>query len=366
MSLSIAFIRIFYILLSILLFTSYTTANTPADGSLVLNAIVGALGGLAFSLTSLLFERLITQANLKAFMVISLGVFFGYLLGQGITAVFDRTIAGTTLAISEHSIGLIRTGIYLFSIFLATILTAKASDELYVSLPFIRFKPTVQKKKDILIDSSILSDPRIIDLCSSGILDHHLILPRFVLKDLNVQLESPDEPIRNRARRCLDVVKKLESNAALDLRFSDTDFTDAKDMMSKFVRLARLLDANILTADLNRVQQASIEGIRIINIHILSNALKPLTQTGEYITIKVQRYGKEPRQGVGYLDDGTMVVVNGGAEFIGENIKAQVLSVKHTSSGRMIFCNAFEDEDNDSLVGAVAEMESQHKNYFSL
>src|ERR1044072_7233269 len=113
------------------------------------------------------------------------------------------------------------------------------------------------------------------------------------------------------------------------------------------------MNTNIITSDINRIQQASIEGVRIINIHLLSNALKPLTQAGEFINIKIQRYGKEPRQGVGYLDDGTMVVVNGGAEFIGETIKAQVLSVKHTSSGRMIFCNAAEegsllsDEDHD-------------------
>ena len=92
---------------------------------------------------------------------------------------------------------------------------------------------------------------------------------------------------------------------------------------------------------------ASIEGIRIINIHSLSNALKPLMQAGEFIKIKMQRYGKEPRQGVGYLDDGTMVVVNGGGNYIGETIDAKVLSVKHTTSGRMIFCNAIDEENFD-------------------
>jgi uncharacterized protein YacL len=116
-----------------------------------------------------------------------------------------------------------------------------------------------------------------------------------------------------------------------------------KDPMTKLIRLARFLDANIITSDINRIQQSSHEGVSIINIHMLSNALKPITQTGEFINIKIQRYGKEPRQGVGYLEDGTMVVVNGGAEYIGETIKAQVLSVKHTTSGRMIFCNTSEE-----------------------
>jgi uncharacterized protein YacL len=96
--------------------------------------------------------------------------------------------------------------------------------------------------------------------------------------------------------------------------------------------------------------------------------LKPITQTGEFINIKIQRYGKEPRQGVGYLDDGTMVVINGGAEFIGETIKAQVLSVKHTSSGRMIFCNAAEEGvfSEHQIAQTVADMETSHKNYFAL
>ena len=159
---------------------------------------------------------------------------------------------------------------------------------------------------------------------------------------------------KNKARRCLDVIKKLESVPALEIKINDTDFPDVKEMQGKLIRLARLLDANLLTADINRIQMASIEGIRVINMHALSNALKPLMQAGEYIKIKIQRYGKEPRQGVGYLDDGTMVVVNGGGNYIGETIEAKVLSVKHTTSGRMIFCNAVDDE------GVSYEDEDEH------
>ena len=157
---------------------------------------------------------------------------------------------------------------------------------------------------------------------------------------------------KTKARRCLEVIKKMEQLSHLGLRFNDTDFPEVKDTTSKFIRLARLIDGNVLTADISRVQMASIEGVQIINLHSLSNALKPLMETGEMVKIKVQRYGKEPRQGVGYLDDGTMVVINGGGNFIGEVIDAQVLSVKHTSSGRMIFCNAFEaglEEQNDDV-----------------
>ena len=223
-------------------------------------------------------------------------------------------------------------------------MTLRASDELYVSIPFVKFTPTAQKKKDLIIDSSVLADARIIDLAASGLIDHHLILPRFLLKDLYAQSEISDEMARNKAKRSLEVVKKLEQLPSLEMRYNDTDFPEVKDTMSKLIRLARLLDGNILTADISRVQISAIEGIKIINIHALSNALKPLMQAGEHIKIKIQRFGKESRQGVGYLEDGTMVVVNGGGAFIGEMIDALVLSVKHTTSGRMIFCNALDEE----------------------
>jgi uncharacterized protein YacL len=169
-------------------------------------------------------------------------------------------------------------------------------------------------------------------------------LARFLIKELYSQAENPDEMVRARARRSLEVIKKLENMPDLALRYNDTDFPEVRDVNSKLIRLARLVDANLLTADISRVQISTMEGVRVINVHSLSNSLKPLTQAGEFIKVKVQRFGKEPRQGVGYLEDGTMVVVNGGGDHIGATINARVLSVKHTASGRMIFCNAFDEE----------------------
>ncbi|MBS0627229.1 MAG: hypothetical protein JSS09_03345 [Verrucomicrobia bacterium] len=235
-------------------------------------------------------------------------------------------------------------------------MTLKTSDELYVSIPFIRFAPTTQKKKDLILDGSVLADTRLIDVVNTGLLDRQLIVPRFLIKEAYAQSEIEDESTRNKAKKILDVVKKLELTNHLDLRFSETDFPDIKDIQSKFIRLARLLDANILSADLSKVQTPSLEGIRIINLHSLSSALKPLTQTGEFIRIKVQRHGKEPRQGVGYLEDGTMVVINGGGRHLGEVIDTRVLSVKHTSSGRMIFCNACDETDlSDDFMNEASD-----------
>lgn len=205
---------------------------------------------------------------------------------------------------------------------------------LYVNFPFAKSPPTTQKTKDILLDLSTLSDPRIIDLAASGLIDQRLVLPRFLLKEL----QNP---------KALEIVKKLEDLPTLHLRYQEIDFPEVQDVGSKVLRLAKLLDADIFSIDQNKAQVTQIEDTRVINLHTLSNALKPLMQRGQFLKIKVQRIGKEEKQGVGYLEDGTMVVVNGGGVYIGEMVRTRVLSVKNTSSGRMIFCNIAEEGEED-------------------
>lgn len=365
MNISIAFIRIFFISICVLFLTTYTTATFPGGFNFA-NIVIGFSLGLAFGFALIGADLLLKRYNLRAFNIALLGLLFGSLMGEAVLLIFDTVLNISSLPLSLETMTLIKTAIFLFCAYLGMIMTARAAEELHVSIPFIKFKAISQKKKDVLVDWSILLDARITELASSGLLDDILIMPRFMLKELYAMAESTDETIKAKAKRCLEVFKKLESLPTLELRYSETDFPDTKDPVAKLVQLARLLDANIITADIARVQPAASEGIRIINIHMISNAWKPMT--GEALNIKIQRYGKEPRQGVGYLDDGTMVVVNGGAEYIGETIKAQVLSVKHTSSGRMIFCNAADDSllmDQD-MGQSMNEMENAHKNYFAL
>lgn len=344
MNISLAFVRIFFVILCIFFMTTFML-SVPT-GTVTANALIGIGIGLIFSLLLIGFDTLFRRFNLRSFNIVVIGIFIGYLMGQALLLIFDAILELSSISITfqPHTLEIIKIALFLFGTYLGTIMTLRASDELYVSIPFVKFAPSSEKKKDLLIDVSVLSDARIIDLAATGLLDHQLVIPRFIIKDLYAQSEVSDEISKSKARRALDVVKKLEAIPSLELRFNETDFPEVKDTTGKLTRLARLLDANILSADISRVQMASVEGIRIVNIHALSNALKPLMQTGEFIKIKIQRYGKEPRQGVGYLDDGTMVVVNGGGNYIGEVIDAQVLSVKHTSSGRMIFCNASDDE----------------------
>ncbi len=352
MNISLAFIRIFFTLLSICFITIYTSHIQDGPTGIIVGIIIGLVFGFILIGIDMLFRRF----NLRSFNIAVLGLFFGYLMGEALVLIFDAILKiSMTVDIHEKFIEIIEIGIFLFGIYLGLIMTLRAADELYVSIPFVKFAPTSQKKKDLLIDTSVLADARIIDLSSSGVLDHHLVIPRFIIKELYSQAEYSDEMIKSRARRCLDGLKKLEMIPNLGIRYNDTDFPDVKEPISKLIRLARLIDANVITADISRIQMSSIEGVRIINIHSLANSLKPIMQAGERIKIKVQRYGKEPRQGIGYLEDGTMVVVNGGGEHIGQIIEAQVLSVKHTSSGRMIFCNA--EEESSHKYGEMTEEE---------
>lgn len=356
MNLSVAFMRILFVVLSVFFMTTFMISNN--SGSIQTNILIGVLIGFTFGLFLISLDLLFKRFNLRSFNIAVIGIFLGYLMGQALVLIFDAilNISQVSISLQPQTLEMLKIALFLFGTYLGTIMTLRAADELYVSIPFIKFVPTVEKKKDLIIDSSVLSDARIIDLATTGLLDNQIIIPRFIIKELYTQAEISDEFFKLKAKKCLEVLKKIELISELGLRFNDTDFPDVKDVQGKLLRLARLLDANLLTADISQMQIAKIEDIRIINIHTLSNSLKPLMQAGEFIKIKVQRYGKEPRQGVGYLDDGTMVVINGGGNYIGVIVDAKVLSVKHTTSGRMVFCNAVDDKS-----GQEHEHEENHE-----
>ncbi len=346
MNITLTFLRVLFFILSIFFITTYMISGP--DGYTGMNLIQGLLGGSALGCVLIGFDILFRRFNLRSFNIGVLGLFFGYLMGLALVLILKAVldISAASIHLNPTTLETIQISLFLIGIYIGTLLTMKAADELYISIPFVRLATVGQKKRDLVIDISVLSDARIIDLAASGLIDQHLVVPRFIVKDLHSAAEVGDEMARGKAKRALEVLKKLEAIPDLELRYNETDFHDIKDPLAKMVRFARLLDANILTADISRIQTAAIEGVRFINIHALSNSLKPLMQTGEQIRIKIQRYGKEPRQGVGYLEDGTMVVVNGGGAFIGEVVDAQVLSVKHTTSGRMIFCNVLDGEEH--------------------
>lgn len=190
-----------------------------------------------------------------------------------------------------------------------------------------------------LVDTSVIIDGRIADVCQTGFVEGTLLVPRFILKELQNIADSADELRRAKGRHGLDVLKVLQDpeKSHVQLKIIDDDPKDVREVDGKLVILARQYNAKILTNDFNLNKVAQIEGIQVLNINDLANALKPVVLPDEQMEIKIIKEGKEPTQGVGYLDDGTMVVVDGGRAYMGRTVSVLVTSVLQTTAGRMIF-----------------------------
>ena len=343
MNKTLNFIRTFFFVLSIIFLTTYMVAGS--ERKTAANFAIGIGSGALLGCILIGFDLLFRRFNLRSFNIATVGLIFGYFMGLALVKILVAIleISSTSIHLSATELEIIKISLFLFGIYLGTLMTLRAADELYISVPFVKFSASSNKKRDLLIDLTVLGDARIIDLATSGLIDNQLVVPQFLMKELHAQAEASDEVIKSKAKRSLEMIKKLESIPELGLLYNDTDFPEINDPMSKLVRLARFLDSAILTADLSKIKSVTIEGIRFINIHSLSNALKPLMQPHEKLKIKIHHHGKDQSQGVGYLDDGSMVVVNGGGTFVGKIVEALVISVVPGRAGRMIFCKIVEE-----------------------
>ena len=191
-----------------------------------------------------------------------------------------------------------------------------------------------------VLDTSAIIDGRVIDICETKFLSGTLIVPRFVLGELHHLADSPDPMKRARGRRGLDILARLQENVEIPVKILDKDIADIPDVDGKVVRLARDLGAKVITTDFNLNKIASLEGIACLNVNDLGTALKPVVLPGESMSLFVMKEGKEREQGIGYLDDGTMVVVEDGRKHIGKRLEVGVTSILQTSAGRMIFGKA--------------------------
>lgn len=188
-----------------------------------------------------------------------------------------------------------------------------------------------------ILDTSVIIDGRIADICKTGFIEGPLIIPEFVLEELRHIADSSDTLKRNRGRRGLDILNKIQKELAMEVKIVDTDFEDINEVDSKLVRLGQIMDGKIITNDYNLNKVAELQGVPVLNINELANALKPIVLPGEEMVVQVIKEGKEMGQGVAYLDDGTMIVVEGGKKHIGETMDVLVTSVLQTAAGRMIF-----------------------------
>ncbi|CAM2767960.1 PIN/TRAM domain-containing protein [Hathewaya histolytica] len=201
----------------------------------------------------------------------------------------------------------------------------------------IKDKKSKNKGTSKVLDTSVIIDGRILDICQTGFVEGVLIVPEFVLEELRHIADSSDDLKRTRGRRGLDILNKMQTELKLPLEISETDFKDVKEVDSKLLKLAQSLNGKVITNDYNLNKVAKFQGVEVLNINELANAIKPIVLPGEEMKIQVVKDGKESGQGIGYLDDGTMIVVEGAKKHIGEFMDVQVTSVLQTAAGRMIF-----------------------------
>jgi len=295
--------------------------------------ITGAVLGAIVSVSILLSLRYVTQDIWEklypALATIAIGLVLGYLLSLYIVnwmeepsdtvRVFIQTTAVLVFGFVGIWLGLTRTASW------ESLIQAAGKREIVLGTAKI-------------VDTSVIIDGRIKDICDTGFVEGTLLVPQFVLHELQRVADSPDDLRRARGRRGLDILKELqEPGSKVSLEIIEDDPKDIRDVDAKLVRVARKYKAAILTTDLNLNKVAQIEGVQVLNINDLANALKPAVLPDEKMTVKIVKEGKEALQGVGYLDDGTMIVVDGGREHLGKEVDVLVTSVLQTSAGRMIF-----------------------------
>jgi uncharacterized protein YacL len=206
-------------------------------------------------------------------------------------------------------------------------------------------KKEFQGGKHIILDTSAIIDGRIADISQTGFVQGSLIIPRFVLDELRHIADSADSLRRNRGRRGLEMLSRLQKDSDIPIEISDVDFEDMQEVDAKLVQLGRILRCPILTNDFNLNHVAELQGVQVLNINELANAIKPVVLPGEELKVHVIQEGREPSQGVGFLDDGTMIVVEGGRRHINSHLNVIVAKVLQTAAGRMIFASLKPDKE---------------------
>ncbi len=274
-------------------------------------------------------------------------VYFGMVVGLFLTYVISAALTPVFGLLEARAIG-IRPD-YLRSVVVSFIGAAvcyscisllwQTKDDFRFVIPYVEFSKDVKGLKPYVLDTSVVIDGRIADIIDTGVLDNQLIMPRFILAELQGIADSSDKTRRSRGRRGLDVLDRLRNNQAIDFKVYDRELPEmqGQPVDMKLLILARHLEGKVVTGDFNLNKVAKLQNVPVINLNEIANSLKPVFLPGEKITLKVVKAGEGPGQGVGYLDDGTMIVVEDGRDHIGKEIEISVTSMLQTSAGRMVF-----------------------------
>ena len=264
-----------------------------------------------------------------------LGAFIGGAIGLGLSKTIGAALFWAD--VSDHRVVFLHSFILLVFPYLGIVMGARKGEWLEPQRLVSLFRNTGPQKRYRILDTSVIIDGRIADVCETGFLDGTLVIPQFVLKELQLVADSADSLKRNRGRRGLDILQKIQKMSGIDVTISDIDFPDVREVDLKLIELGRTLQGKIVTNDFNLNKVAQLRGVEVLNINELANALKPVVLPGEFMKVFILKEGKEYNQGVAYLDDGTMVVVDNARRMISKTIDIVVTSVLQTTAGKMIF-----------------------------
>jgi uncharacterized protein YacL len=312
----------------------------PPDSVWMSWVIFGGVVGLALVVIALdmVVPRKPLDTISAVYFGLIVGLFLAYILGLALTPFFAALFPtkepyGIKV---QAAVQLIIAAVLCYT---CISLLLQTKNDFRFIIPYVEFSKEVKGARPYILDTSVIIDGRIADLVDTQLLDTHLVIPRFVITELQAIADSSDRLKRSRGRRGLDILNRLRKNPEVDLEIYDRDLPEfaGQSVDLKLVALAKHLHGKLITNDYNLNKVARLHGVPVVNLNDLANAMKPLFLPGERVEVRLLKPGEEPGQGVGYLDDGTMVVVENGREHVGQWVSLTVTSVLQTSAGRMIF-----------------------------
>jgi uncharacterized protein YacL len=317
----------------------YYDLNQMFGEGLLVFALVLFIGLVTVSIDVLAKNKQITTISAIYFGLL-MGFLLGTLLWMALEPIFQIYLRDARERPDVERLQFARLFITLMCCYICVSTLIQTKEEFRFIIPYVEFSKKLKGAKPLVLDTSVIIDGRIADICDTGIIDTKLIVPRFVLQELQGIADSSDKIKRNRGRRGLDILKRMQTNGKVELQMHEANVSELRNVQKvdeRLVVLAKVLNGRVVTNDFNLNKICQLQGVDVINLNELANALKVVALPGEALPIKIVKQGDQMGQGVGYLDDGTMVVVEQGRSAIGQEVSITVTSVLQTPAGRMIF-----------------------------
>lgn len=339
-------LRVAFVLVLIAVGMSVVSDESFSSGTLSRHKDLIVIGFTGAALIVIALDIFVPRKSLSAISGLFFGLVVGMVIAYGLSLIVDLLVEtnmpGGKLANpgATSFVSAVKLALGVVCCYLAVSFILQTKDDVRFVIPYVEFSRETKGARPLVLDTSVIVDGRIADIANTKIFDSEMVVPRFVLQELQTIADSNDKLKRTRGRRGLDMLNKLQGNEKIDIRLLEVkperSAPDAP-VDEMLVDLAQQLEGKIVTNDYNLNKVAQLRGVSVININDLANALKPVVLPGETMSIKVIKPGEETGQGIGYLDDGTMVVAEGGRDHLGEVVELTVTSVLQTSAGRMIF-----------------------------